>query len=382
MLKRADGRWQEKVTLPGMSKPKYFYGKTQKEVKQKMAAWTKEQTQGKSFEAAADAWDVYHTDRVSYNAAEVYRAPLKRTKEHFAGRQITDIGPDEIDAYIRWLAGRGYARRTVQLHLDMLNMIYNYAIVKRWAETNPCNAVAMPMGLKNGKREIPSDWQLQKVRDGVGLEFGLFPVMLLYTGMRRGELLALRWEDIDRENKVISITKSVYFVGNQPKIKSPKTEAGNRTVMLLDVLDQVLPESGTGYVFGGEKPLTKIQIWKKWLKWCRDAGLATGTVVEEHHSDSNNRDYETIKWEADITPHQLRHAFATILFDAGIDEKDAQDMLGHASIQVTRDIYTHIRQQRREQTAERLNKFLSWDCREEERCQNVVDFPGSNVKQG
>ena len=382
MLKRSDGRWQDQITLPGMSKPKYFYGKTQKEVKQKMAAWKQEQTRGKSFEAAADAWDVWHTDQVSYNGAEAYRAALKRTKEHFSGRMVQDIGPDEIDAYIRYLAGRGYARRTVQLHLDMINMIYDYAIVNRWAESNPCNAVKLPSGLPKGRRDIPTDEELEKVRAGLEYDFGLFPFMLLYTGLRRGELLALRWEDIDREKKLIRVERAVYFAGNTPQIKEPKTEAGKRSVVLLDALRDALPEHGEGYIFGGEKPLTKIQVRKRWLNWCRDAGLATGTTTRK--DGKNGRVYESTTWEADITPHQLRHAFATILFDAGIDVKDAQEILGHSSIQVTRDIYTHIRQQRRENTAERLNAFLQNDreTKKTEVCQNIVIFPGSKVKQG
>lgn len=382
MLKRADGRWQDQITLPGMSKPKYFYGKTQKEVKQKMAAWKQEQTRGKSFEAAADAWDVWHTDQVSYNGAEAYRAALKRTKEHFSGRMVQDIGPDEVDAYIRYLAGRGYARRTVQLHLDMLNMIYDYAIVNRWTESNPCNAVKLPSGLPKGRRDIPTDEELEKVKAGLVHDFGLFPFMLLYTGLRRGELLALRWEDIDRGKKLIRVERAVYFAGNTPQIKEPKTEAGKRSVVLLDALRDVLPEPGTGYIFGGEKPLTKIQVRKRWLNWCRAAGLATGTTTQKE--GENGRTYESTTWEADITPHQLRHAFATILFDAGIDVKDAQEILGHSSIQVTRDIYTHIRQQRRENTAERLNAFLQNDMEPKklEVCQNIVIFPGSKAKQG
>ena len=382
MLKRSDGRWQDQITLPGMSKPKYFYGKTQKEVKQKMAAWKQEQTRGKSFEAAADAWDVWHADQVSYNGAEAYRAALKRTKEHFSGRNVQDIGPDEIDAYIRYLAGRGYARRTVQLHLDMLNMIYDYAIVNRWADANPCNAVKLPSGLPKGRRDIPTDAELEKVRAGLEYDFGLFPFMLLYTGLRRGELLALRWEDIDREKKLIRVERAVYFAGNTPQIKEPKTEAGKRSVVLLDALRDALPEPGEGYIFGGEKPLTKTQVRKRWINWCRAAGLATGTTTRKE--GKNGRTYESTTWEADITPHQLRHAFATILFDAGIDVKDAQEILGHSSIQVTRDIYTHIRQQRRENTAERLNAFLQNDreTKKTEVCQNIVIFPGSKVKQG
>lgn len=98
MIKRKDGRWQEQITLQGMKKPKYFYGKTQKEVKQKMAAWQKDQVSGKLFATCADAWDREHTEQVEYNTSVMYRAPLRRAKEHFAGRKIQDIGADEIDA--------------------------------------------------------------------------------------------------------------------------------------------------------------------------------------------------------------------------------------------------------------------------------------------
>lgn len=374
MLKRADGRWQEQIKLPGMAKPKYFYGKTQKEVKQKMAEWRQEQTQGKRFEAAADAWEVWHTDRVEYNTAQSYVAAMKRTKEHFAGRYIHDIGPDEIDAYIRWLAGRGFSRRTVQVHLDMLNMIYDYAILNRWAESNPCHPVKVPPGLPKGKRELPTEDQIQRVRDGLDVEFGLFPFMLLHTGLRRGELLALRWEDIDRENKLIRVTKSVYFVGTAPKVKAPKTEAGHRTVVLLDVLADVLPENGEGYVFGGKEPLSKAEVERNWRHWCRAVGLARAEV-KPYHNKHHGKEYDGLRWKPEITPHQLRHAFATILFDAGVDVKDAQDILGHASIQITRDIYTHIRQERRAATAEMLNRFLSGDQEKQESCQNVVKFP-------
>lgn len=360
MLKRADGRWQEQIKLPGMAKPKYFYGKTQKEVKQKMAEWRQEQVTGKSFSAAADAWDVWHAEQVEYNTTQSYAAALKRTKEHFAGRRLRDIGPDEVDAYIRMLAGRGYAKRTVQAHLDLLNMVYDHAIIHRWAEFNPCGPVKLPSGLPKVKREIPTNEQLQRVKAGLDLDFGLFAFMLYHTGLRRGELLALRWEDIDRERKIININKSVYYVSNEPRIKVTKTEAGTRTVVLLDALEQVLPEGRKGYIFGDKAPMKKSSVTSKWLTWCKQAGLAS-------------LDPQTKKWTPDVTPHQLRHAFATILFDAKVDVKDAQDILGHSSIQITRDVYTHIRQERREITAEQINRFLEGQNGED--CQNIVKFP-------
>ena len=132
---RPDGTWEARFVVghdPGTGKPirKSVYAKTQKELKKKIAAWNQEQAAGKTFEACADAWERWHEGQVSYNGAEAYRAAMKRTKEQFKGRRIDDIRPDEIDAYIRYLAGRGYARRTVQLYLDMLRMIWDYSIVQ------------------------------------------------------------------------------------------------------------------------------------------------------------------------------------------------------------------------------------------------------------
>ena len=80
--------------------------------------------------------------------------------------------------------------------------------------------------------------------------------------------------------------------------------------------------------------LSKIMFRDRWAEYCQAIGH-------------------------DITAHQLRHGFATILFEAGVEDKDAQELMGHSSIAVTRDIYTHIRQSRRTQTAEKLNGFLS-----------------------
>ena len=155
MIKRSDGRWQEQLKLPGMSKPKYFYGSTQKEVRKKIAEWNAAEKESGRFEKVAEAWSVWHADRVSYNASEAYRTALQRTIDHFRGRPVDTIGADEIDAYIQYLAGRGYSRRTVQQYRDLLNMIFNYAIVHRMATVNPVGAVKLPAGLPKTRREIP-----------------------------------------------------------------------------------------------------------------------------------------------------------------------------------------------------------------------------------
>lgn len=341
MIKRADGRWQDQVKLPGMQKPKYFYGKTQKEVKQKMAAWQKEQVEGKSFDKVSKEWEAEHEKVSAYNTMRAYQAPLKRLREQFGSSKPGDITPDEVSAYLRYLAGRGYGQRTMSMEFAILNMIFDYSIVKGYASNNPCGPVKLPSGLPKAKRDIPTEEQLEAVKKGIKEPFGLFPYMLLYTGMRRGELLALRWEDIDLEAGVIHVTKSVYFAGSASIVKEPKTESGKRVVVILDALREVLQEPGTGYVFGGEKPLTDYQFRSAWGNWAKAVGLGPGGMKG-----------------TDVTPHQLRHAFATILYDAGVGEVDTMAIMGHSSIKVTREVYTHIRQERMEQTTKQINEYL------------------------
>lgn len=359
MVKRKDGYWQEQIKLPGMKKAKYFYGKTQKEVKHKMAEFQKEQEKGEKFEAVADAWFIAHERKVTYNGSAAYNASMNRAKEYFKGRDIKSIRPDEVDAYLLWMAGKGYAKKTVSNDRNMLNMIFNYAIINRMISLNPCSAVKLPSGLPQKKRDVPTDEQLKKVMNGKDLDFGLFPIMLLYTGLRRGELLALKWSDIDYKNKVIHVTKSIYFVGESPQIKLPKTESGKRDVILLDALESIMQGSKKkGYIFGGDAPLSKSAVRRKWISWCKEASLAT-KIERSSGKDRNGKERIQTDWKPDITPHQLRHAYATILFDAGVSVKDAQDLLGHSSIQITMDIYTHIRKKRKEETAGTLNKFVS-----------------------
>lgn len=287
-----------------------------------------------TFKSASDAWSEKHWERVGAKTAETYKAPLRRLQENFAGEKLEDVSAQEIQAFLAELGKQGFSRRSVQMHRDILNMVFNDAIVSGLLSFNPCTAVSLPRNLPVKKRELPDDAAISAVKAGADQPFGLFALICLYAGLRRGEALALRYEDIDRERRLISVSRSVEFIGNNAHFKSPKTEAGVRVVPLLDPLAVTLPASGSGLIFCREDggPLTKTQYRKRWLRYCEAIGFQ-------------------------ITAHQLRHGYATILFEAGIPDKDAQELLGHSSIAVTRDVYTHIRSAHREETAQKLNDF-------------------------
>lgn len=282
--------------------------------------------------SCVEDWQREHSQRVGYKTAEAYRAHAARLVQKFGRVPISALTAPMLQAWLNELAGQGYSRRSVQMARDVANMVCQFAILRGQITVNPVASVSLPRNLPVTHRELPTDAAIEAVKSSTH-PFALFAQLCLYSGLRRGEALALTHEDV--ADGVIHVTKAVEFVGNDPRVKTPKTAAGRRDALLLDVLADLIPP-GKGLLFPGKdgKLLTKTAYRKRWESFCKSIGH-------------------------DLTAHQLRHGYATILFEAGIADKDAQELLGHSSIVLTRNVYTHIRQSRREETAARLNAFFS-----------------------
>ena len=323
MHKRPDGRWQEQVKVG--NKYKYFYGKTKSEVLKKIAAYKEEEEKGVSFETVAEDWWGKIESTIEYNTTKSYKPAMRRCCEEFDGRSIKDIAPQEIAAHIQRMAFT-YADKTVRTQLLVYNQVFGYAVANGLVKLNPCRDLKVPKNLPKKKVTMPSAADIARVQKGTEEPFGLFAYMALYTGLRRGELLALNWEDIDRENNTISVTKSLYHDKNKPLLKKPKTETSLADVPILDALNDVLPKTRKGIVFCNENGthLTETQFQRQWELYTKATGVT-------------------------CTPHQLRHAFATMLYEAGIPPEEMQILLRHAQLGTTMNIYTDIRDAKKKQ---------------------------------
>lgn len=288
------------------------------------------------FTAIADKWAAEAFPLLAYRTLSCYQAPLKRAKQFFISEYIEDITHTRIKEYMEYLAEQNYGKKTIKNYRIVLSMIFKYAVVNDIITTNFVSDVSIPKGLKTTRRNPPTELEIKKIKNNINYDFGLFYYFLMYTGIRRGEALALTYEDIDWDNELISINKSLYHKHNQPYIKMPKTESGIRNIPLLQPLKKVLNRNKQGIIFSNEdgEYMKASQVETK-LKWYRKA---TGI---------------------NCSPHQLRHEFATILLEADIVDKDAQELLGHAQISTTKDIYMHITPKRLKETANKLNQFLS-----------------------
>ena len=360
MKRRSDGLYQISVVVEehGRRKRKYFYGKTQQEAKRKMMAWKDNKSRGRSFADVANKWAERHREEVAAGTWTCYRPAVDRALDAFGDIPIRLITPVDIQRSIDRMAAQGYAHHSVTVYLSALRQIFRAAILDQDINDDPTIAIRIPKGLQTTRRECPSDDSLNIIRNNADAPFGMFAYMLLYTGLRRGELLALQWRDVDFGRQVIRVTKSVTYAetGNKPVVKPPKTSAGIREVVMLDRLAQrlwVLRGTPTEYVFGGAAPLTQSVYRKMWNQYCLSVGL---WEWEQTDRMGGARKVAKLVKRPSVTPHQLRHAYATMCYELGVDAKDAQQLLGHSKVEVTLDTYTHIRQARRSAVADKLNK--------------------------
>ena len=349
--RKSDGLWCEEITVDG--KKKRITAKSKSALNKKLRDHNVFTEHGPLFEEVADKWLYAHEKSIEATTASAYLPHVRRAKEFFSGDYVNDITPSQCQAFVDDLVSKDYARDTVHRSKNILEQIFSFAITMPGSTIryNPVSSVKQPRGLKHTRREPPTKEQLVKVNPDS--EMGLFACFLLYTGLRRGELLALMWSDIDFKTKKIHVRRRVQYPSNNPIVEEgAKTEAGIRDVPLLDELDRVLPRGKKGYVFGGDAPLTHTQFQKRWLSWCRDVGLADSEEIE--FTGKNKHRYKKTIWKAQVTPHQFRHQYATMLYHAGVDEMDTKKAMGHSSIVVTREIYTHIEERDHESSATSL----------------------------
>ena len=151
----------------------------------------------------------------------------------------------------------------------------------------------------------------------------LLLALLIFTGMRRGEVIALRWEDIDWKKRLIAVKRAVTYKNNRPVIGKTKSEAGNRLIPLDEQLAAILQPYRQihGFIIGdGTEPITETTFKRMWERIGKRIDLCGAT------------------------PHVFRHTYITLAASSGMDVKTLQSIAGHSDIKMTLDRYAHERE--------------------------------------
>lgn len=337
MKKRKDGLYclSENYELYGEKKRKFFYGKTMAEVKKKRDEFFRSLSPDEiTFEDAFKRFEIFEEPRISAAAWRTKKERISFFKKIYPVK-LNSVTPQMIALEINKLAIKNpkthhpTARRTLTRYLAAVSNVFEFAISERLTEYNPTKYVKIPQSAPQKDRDALSPFEYGLILSHTEKRY-LAPIFMILCGLRRGELTALTYNDIS--DGYVNVNKSFDF--KTGTIKLPKSKAGIRQIPVPDKLKPLLKGKPNEYVIGGAKMFTEAN----WLSLRK-------RLIKELGFEFN--------W------HQLRHTYATILYDAGVDVLSAQKFLGHSDVKVTLGIYTSLSEKRQERSIESLNQFLS-----------------------
>ena len=242
--------------------------------------------------------------------------------------------------------------KTIRNTFNILNAALEKSVVLQKIPNNPCKGTVLPKMVKY-KAEI---YDLKEIEELISKSKGTdmyLPVLLeVSLGLRRGELLALRWDNIDLQNGIIHVRENTVSAGGKTETKTPKSAAGIRDLTISGYLLEVLRREHTQYL------KDKFEQGKLFND--------TNLVVRKKDGSGYRPDSMTQKWgrfikQHDLKPirfHDLRHSCTTALLQAGVDPKTVQTRMGHADISVTMNTYAHTTKSMDKQAAEKMDDLL------------------------
>lgn len=361
---RSDGRYMTTCIING--KRKYLYDRDPEALYHKLNAPQEEKPL--LFREIALAWQNDTWEKLREGTIACYDSHFNRAIERFGDYVAAEIEPHEISTHLQILKSQGLAASTIKKQRVVYKQIFQYAIMHREygreLRYNPVTNVKLPDGLpKAKKRTAPEDEIVKKIRENASTAyFGMFALFLICTGLRRGEALAVRWKDVDFAAGTISCSESISHRGSTAKAAPPKTAQGYRTVPILPALSEALerPQSAklTDYIFYGEdpaKPMPKSTYDRRWHHYCVEMGFVTDEP--EVKVSKQGKTYTVHHYKPTLTAHELRHGYATMLFEADVDVFTAKTLLGHADIETTMAIYTHLRARKKADSIEKLKEY-------------------------
>ena len=380
--KRADGLYSLQIVVGtnpnGTPKRKTFYGHTVKEAEGKRAEYQEKLRHGMlaanekaTFGEVAAAWLVFKRSQLGDKGLKQYnryKSIVNNQLKSLQLCQVKTLKPAHLDMILSEYAQKGQAKKTLVYYKQTASQILDYAIENDMAFRNVFAKVKIPAAPETERKPL-TDEQIRLVTEHwQGHRAGVGALIMLYCGLRRGELIPLTWADVNLEEKAVTVNKSVDTVSNAYTVKQgAKTEAGSRVVDIPDFIIPALRQAkasadGLLVLPGAEGGLLTNQGYKRlWESYLHYLNICAGGRDKKRTKNEDGKPAFTPALQViePFTAHQLRHTYATMLYDAGVDAKSAQALMGHASLEMTLKIYTHLSQRKKADSIGKLNEYLS-----------------------
>jgi len=382
--KRADGRYQGRFTFQGERFT--LYDRDIKALQKKMADAKYEMEHGIYLNAQHMTLNTFFEtwlreikeNTVKANTLSVY---MEIYKIHIAPalgkQQVSSINKLMVQRLLNNMSKNGLSANTLAKTKAILYSIFKEAMENRMISYNPCENITIRRD-KTERRVLSYKEQqifLEAIR---GSRYEMLCILGLSTGLRIGELSGLRWSDINFEEKTLTVERTYIYLHDiknhqmKDEFHSPKTKNSCRTIRLLDSTLELLT---------AHKKKQEKEIAAAGEEWCpveggedlifttKNGGPVRGLNVaetlnnyvkkinkqEELRAAKEHREPEYFER---ITPHTLRHTFATRAFESGIPPKVVQQILGHSSLEMTMDLYTHVTEDVQSREIQKLAMFF------------------------
>lgn len=315
-------------------------------------------------------WMEIHKYKVIRNSTKVYYNQIftKHIEPVLGNIKLTEITQLSIKKLLKQLDEKGLKFETQNKVRIMLLDMFNKAMIDNYVLKNPCKGIKIIRDNKKDLRVLTRNEQVEFFDCCKGTFYDNLFIVAITTGLRQGELCALTWDDIDLNKKEITVNKTLIYqklegdVGKTFHLNPPKTKTSYRTVPINRQCELALKKQ---YIqknnIMSKRTSTPIEGFENLLFTTKyDTPICAQIMIDAIKkivAELNLTRDELEKFEP-FSSHCFRHSFATRCFEADIPPKTVQQFLGHSTLQMTMDLYTHLLDSKKQEDMIKLEQVL------------------------
>ena len=287
-----------------------------------------------------------------YNYRSVFKNHIESERE-LQALKLEDARHQHIQSLIDRKAKEGYSYKYMRLMRSVLSDPFQMAVKLGYIPRNPASLVEVPHTPTKPHRALNVEEAKQLLAASRGDRFEAYYILCLFLPFRRGEALALRWQDVDFERAVIHINGTLYRSGGKLVRGETKTTNSTRTVAMPSYVAQALRKHQAL-----QKAMELRAPHGRWQHLDYVFTTKYGTPIEPADMERSWRAMRTKAKLEGVKLHDLRRSAGSLMLKEGVSLQAVSKMMGHSSIRITGDVYTHIFEEEQRDAANRIDKLL------------------------